>query len=172
MGNEFEAYIQRLELIGFFSGYPFLYTLILVIAGPVQKRSPVKTRLVAFLPLAYALAGTLYMGYLLKAWYPHYSLSSIKTAIQQSWLIVWGLLSILFWLPLLRKKNYWSFLHSLVFFGLFARDIFLVNQQDTGLLKNNMKVYTDSLLLQLACYFTIVLIYFLFRITRKKSTLN
>jgi hypothetical protein len=83
--------------------------------------------------------------------------------------MAWGLLSLFFWLPLFRNKPLISLLHSLVFFGLVARDIFFNPGKDSSLVKNNMKLYTDSLLLQSACFITILLIYFLVNVNKKKS---
>src|SRR5688500_19475798 len=158
MGSDFEGYLQKLELIGFFSGFPIIYYLIIVIAGPVEKRNPFRQRMVSFLPLAYALAGTLYLGYLLKTWYPDYSITHIQSVVQKPFLVIWGLLSLLFWIPFFRIKTIYSLLHSLVFFALVAIDIFSATSANPELARNNMKLYTDSLLLFIACYFTVFLL--------------
>jgi hypothetical protein len=173
MDNSFFAYLQQLEVMAFFSGYPLLYTVTLFIAGNQQSRTSIKNRIVSLLPFAYALVGTLYLGLQLKNLYPDYSFENVKLAMQQPYLIIWGLLSILFWLPALAKKPVFSLLHSFVFFSLLLRDLFLqlfASVSDKNILRNEMKVYTDSLLLNLGAFSFIVLISFLFN--RYKKRLN
>ncbi len=81
----------------------------------------------------------------------------------QPYLQIWGLLSILFWIPALGKKAGLSLLHSLVFFFFLVRDLVLqFSSADKDIVKNDMKIYTDSLLLNLGALILIVLISFLF----------
>jgi hypothetical protein len=125
MSDNFFAYLERLELMAFFSGYPLLYAVALFIAGNRQLRNNFKSRLISLLSFAYALVGTLYLGLVLKNLYPDYSIENIKLTMQQPWLIIWGLLSIFFWIPALGKKPVFSLIHSLVFFFFLVRDLFL-----------------------------------------------
>lgn len=159
MDNSFFAYLERLEQMAFFSGYPLLYAVVLFIAGKNQLRDNFKSRAVSLLPFAYALVGTLYLGLLLKNLYPDYTFGNIKRTMQQPWLIIWGLLSILFWIPALCKKRVLSILHSLVFFYFLVRDLFVHSFQTSGdnnVIRNDMKIYTDSLLLNLGAFVIIV----------------
>ena len=170
MGSNFFAYLQQLELMAFFSGYPMLYAFIFFIAGNKQSRNNFKTRIVSVLPYVYPLLGTLYLGLQLKNLYPDYSFENIKLSMQQPWLIIWGLLSILFWIPALGKKIYLSLIHSLVFFFFLVRDLFLqlsASAVDKSIVKNDMNVYTNSLLLNFGAFIIIVLLSFLF--TRYKK---
>jgi len=161
MGDNFFAYLERLELMAFFSGYPLLYAVTLFIAGNRQLKNNFKNRLVSLLPFAYALVGTLYLGLVLKNLYPDYSFKNIKLTMQQPWLIILGLLSIFFWIPALGKKPVLSLIHSLVFFFFLVRDLFLHSFQSPAaknVVKNDMKIYTDSLLLNLG---TLILVTFI-----------
>jgi hypothetical protein len=164
MDNSFLAYLQRLELIGFFSGYPLIYTIALFVAGNQRLKKSFINRVAPLLPFAYALAGTLFLGFELKKLYPGYSLEHIKESVQHPYLVVWGLLSILFWIPALSKKIVFSLLHSLVFFFLLVSDIFvqLFSHADSDIVKNDMKVYTSSLLLNLCTLAFLALLSFLF----------
>jgi hypothetical protein len=165
MDNSFFAYLQQLELMAFFSGYPLFYAVIVSIAGNRQSRTDFKKRMVSLLPYAYALAGTLYLGFQLKNLYPDYSIENIKSNLYQPWLLIWGLLSLLFWIPAFAKKPVFSLLHSLVFFFFLLRDLFsqvFSRTTDKNLLKNDMNLYTDSLLFNLGAYTSIVVFYFLF----------
>ena len=165
MDTSFFAYLQHLELMAFFSGYPMLYALILFIAGNKQAGNNFKKRIISLLPYVYPLVGTLYLGLQLKKLYPDYSFENIKLTIQQPWLMIWGCLSILFWIPALGKKTFLSLLHSLVFFFFLARDLFLqlsASAVDKSIVKNDMNVYSNSLLLNTAVFALILLLSFVF----------
>ncbi len=170
MDNSFFAYLQQIELMAFFSGYPLIYAVTLFMAGNQQSKNNFKRRIVSLLPFAYALVGTLYLGLQLKNLYPDYSIENIKHTIQQPWLITWGLLSILFWVPALAKKIVVSLIHSLVFFFILVRHLFLqlsASSADKDMAGNDMKIYTVSLLLNLGALALVALLSFL--ITRYKK---
>jgi len=175
MDNNFFAYLERLELMAFFSGYPLLYAISLFIAGNRQLKNNFKSRIVSLLPFAYALVGTLYLGLQLKNLYPDYSIGNINLTMQQPWLIIWGLLSIFFWIPALGKKPILSLIHSLVFFFFLVRDFFLLSfhlSAGKNVLGNDMKIYTDSLLLNLGALILVTLISYLIDYfkSQKRST--
>lgn len=171
MDSNFFEYLQQLELLAFFSGYPLIYAVTLFIAGNQQLKNNFKNRIVSLLPFAYALVGTLYLGLQLKNLYPDYSIENIKLTIQHPYLIIWGLLSILFWIPALGKKKVLSLIHSLVFFFFLVRDLFLqlsASSADKNIVRNDMKIYTTSLLLNLAAIALIVLLSFLYTHYKKR----
>jgi len=164
MDDSFFAYLQRLELMAFFSGFSLLYAVIIVFAGNKQPKTSFRNRLVPLLPFAYALVGILFLGFQLRNWYPDYSFENIKNSTQQPWLMLWGLLSVLFWIPVIAKKPVFSLLHSLVFFFFLLRDLvkqFSATTSDKNVIRNDMKIYTDSLLLNLAAFAFIALLAFL-----------
>ncbi len=173
MGNSFFAYLQQLELIAFFSGYPLVYAVTIFIFGNRQLKNNFKIRIVSLLPFAYALAGTLYLGLQLKNLYPDYSIENIKQTIQLPFLMAWGLLSILFWIPALGKKIVVSLIHSLVFFFFLVSDVviqLLSTAAAKDMIRNDMKIYTVSLLLNMGAFAFIVLLSFLFSQYRKRVT--
>lgn len=148
-------------MMAFFSGYPLIYILLFSFAGNKTTRSPVKQQLVSLLPIAYALAGTLYLGLVLKNLYPDYSFTHIKEEFQNPLLKIWGLLSIFFWIPVFRKRPVISLLHSLVFFFLIIKDFYIQLTSafaDKNVLQNDMKIYTDSFLLNLGAFILVILI--------------
>lgn len=172
MDNSFFTYLQQLELIAFFSGYPLLYAFTIFLTGNSKSNPGIKKRIASLLPFAYALTGTLYLGLQLKNLYPNYSIENIKLLMLQPFLIIWGLLSLLFWIPALSKKPILSLLHSLVFFFFLTRDLFLHTFQsnaDKNVIRNDMKIYTDSLLLNLGT-FTLILILSFFIYQYRKRT--
>jgi hypothetical protein len=87
--------------------------------------------------------------------------------------MAWGLLSVLFWIPFFAKKTVFSLLHSLVFFFFLLKDLikqFPAITADRNVIRNDMKIYTDSLLLNLGAFALLVLVSFLF--TRYKNHLK
>lgn len=163
MDNNFIEYLQQLELMAFFSGYPLVYAVTLFIFQ--NRRSKTFTKnVVPHLPYAYALVGTLYLGLQLKTLYPDYSVDKIVLTIQTSYLVTWGLLSILFWIPAFAKKTVFSLLHSLVFFFILVRDLFLQSgvSHQNGIVRNDMNVYTISLILNMGSLALVVLLSYLF----------
>ncbi len=169
MDNSFFAYLQQLEMMAFFSAYPLVYAIVNVLSG--NSKNEQFARLPSLLPYAYALVGVLYFGLQLKNLYPDYTIGNVRSSVQQPFLTIWALLSILFFIPALAKNPLLSLLHSFVFFFFLIRDIFLSlfsSNTDKNILKNEMKVYTDSLLLNLGAFAFIVLLFFLFKRHKKR----
>ena len=172
MEDTFFAYLQRLEMIAFFSAYPLMYTIILFITGNQKVKSNFKSRLASLLPFAYALVGTLYIGLQLKNLYPDYSIENIKLSVEQPYMKIWALLTVLFWIPVISKKTVLSLLHSLVFFFLLIKDLFVQSSLSNGgnhIIKNVMKVYTDSLLINVFSLIVVAVVYFLFLRIRQNN---
>ena len=77
MGNGLVDYIDRLQLMAFFAGYPLIYAFVYVIAGEKRKDpASFSSRMVRSLPFAYALTATLFLGLILKDMSPDYSLKN------------------------------------------------------------------------------------------------
>jgi hypothetical protein len=144
MDDSFFSYLERLELIAFFAGYPLVWLLALSIAGKKETRTPWKRRLVKILPYAYALVGVLYWGMQLRHDTADFTQSTLL------FLKIWALSSLLFFIPLFSRNPVPAFLHSLVFFYLPLKDIYIqATTPGSGpeIVRNDMNVYTDSLLL-------------------------
>ena len=171
MGNSFFVYLQQLELMAFFSGYPLLYAIIIYFAGNKRPGNNFKNRIVSVLPYAYAFIGTLYLGLQLKKLYFNYSSENIKQMTHLPWLMIWALLSILFWIPALNKKKVLSLLHSLVFFFFLLKDIVLqyTSSVDQNILKNDMRIYTISLLLNVGAFVLMLLLSLLISLNKNKD---
>jgi hypothetical protein len=160
MGNNFFEYVQQLEMLAFFSGYPLIYYLVRIIAGKASFKTWLGPGAVSMLPSAYALTGTLFLGLQLMNLYPDFSIENIRRHIQLPYLYIWGLLSILFWIPALSKRQILSLLHSLVFFFIIIKDLFYQFTgviRDRDIIKNEMNVYTISIFLNLAAFILILL---------------
>jgi hypothetical protein len=162
MDNSFFAYLKQIELMVFFSGYPLVYAISVFIATLLNPGNNFSNRLVSVLPFAYALLGTLYLGFLLKILSPDYSIEHLRNTIQQPYLVGWGLLSILFWIPALAKKTVLSLLHSLIFFFILLKDLFSqVSLSSNSIIKNDMNVYTTSILLNTGSLALMILLSYL-----------
>jgi len=171
MDNSFLAYLQQLEVMLFFSGYPLIYTLIVYIAGNQKDENNLKSRIVSILPFAYALVGSLYLGFQIRKIYPDYSIENIKLTMQPPWLILWGLLSILFWIPSLAKKKILTLIHSLVFFIFLIKDLLLqqFSSSATGdMVRNDMQMYANSILINLAAIAFVLLVFSSFTWYKKR----
>ena len=162
MGDHFFAYLVQVELMAFFSAYPLFYAMIRVVASNFVNRPGVQNRLIFHLPHAYALVATLYLALQLKNMYPDYSLAQTHLPYLKAWAIV----AVLFWFPVVAKRPLWSLIHSLIFFFYIVKDLLLqifTSPGDTSMVKNDMKLFSISLLFNLAAFMTILFVSYLFR---------
>src|SRR5215204_1648394 len=102
MDTNFFKYVQQLEMMAFFSGFPLLHAIVIVTTGYLQKNPEVKKKLISLLPYTYAIAGTLFIGLQIRNLYPDYDFGNIKNSIFHPFLFLWASLSLLFWLPAIR----------------------------------------------------------------------
>ena len=164
MDTNFFKYLQQLEMMAFFSGFPLFYAIVIVAAGYLQKKPELKKKLISLLPYTYAIIGSLYIGLQIRNLYPNYDFENIKNSILQPFLFFWACMSILFWLPVINKRTALSLIHSLVFFFILLKDLFMnisqTSWEDNSIVRNDMKIYTDSLLLNAVVYFFAILIGF------------
>jgi len=157
--------------MAFFSGYPVLYAFLLALNESKKIKSGFYSNLIRLLPFAYALSGTLFFGLILKVVYPDFSARNISKQLQPAFLNIWAILSLLFWIPLLHKKPVFSLIHSLVFFSLVFKDILLNigSSISNDFIKNDMKMYTISILLNIITLAVLSVLSFIFSLMRKKS---
>ncbi len=170
MDNSFFIYLEQLELIGFFSGYLFIYLLVKFIVTLLLQKRIVTSNLANLLPYSYAVVGLLFAGYQLKNLYPDYTIENLNSITQNTFLKTWAMLSILFFIPALAKKTVLSVLHSLVFFYFIVKDLYEYFFKGSGyvLLQNDMSIYTKSVLLNAAAFVFVILSYFILRFFKKK----
>lgn len=167
MGEDLLDYIHRLELIGFFSGFPIVYALILFFAG---ERKDIQDsffyRLVRAVPYGYALTGSLYIGMILKNLFidpSYFDNATVLTVLLQ----VWAALSLVFWFPPFSRKPLLSLVHSLVIFAVLVAIILLAAYFGNDMLRNAMKLYTDSLLLNSITVLLMVALNYIYRFVKR-----
>lgn len=174
MGTDIFSYIDRLELIAFFSGYPLVYAFVYFVVGELrQTKFEKQTRqIVNLLPMAYALTASLFLGLLLRNLYPNYSIDNILKQFRDSYLKIWGVAAFLFWIPSLGKKPILSLFHSMVFFLLILKDLFLQLKSSISneQLTTDMMIYKNSILLNLGCLGIMTLFYFIHLCLKKRKT--
>lgn len=171
MDSSFFAYLERLELILFFSGFPLVYAVIVFIADTRLFKPVFRKGLVTLLPFSYALAGLLYLGLQLKKLYPDYSFGHIRAMVQQPYLLSWAMLSVFFFLPMLRRKIVFCLLHSLVFLFMVLIDLFQLlsnSHAEQSVVANDMRLYGFSVLLHSGCVLAVLIVSSLFPVSWRK----
>ncbi|CAN5141298.1 hypothetical protein BH09BAC2_BH09BAC2_16260 [soil metagenome] len=165
MGQGFAAYIQRMELIAFFSGYALVYAFVHFIAGEHHKKCSVwQTRMIGFLPYAHALSGTLYVGLILKELSNNFSFDNLIKSFSSGWNL-FAFISLLFWLPFFNRRKWVPLMHSLVFFYLLIKDIVLqLSYADTNdMVNNDLRIYTASIFINTASLLVIIIFYYSYK---------
>ena len=77
-----------------------------------------------------------------------------------TYLKIWSFTGVLFFMPLMKRKKLWSFIHSIPFVMLIVLDIvaYYRNQIGVEVLQNEMRLYFLSTILNLVilAFFTII----------------
>ena len=171
MGNSFFYYIERIELISFFAGYPLIYAFIhLLVSLQKPEQTIVKHTWVILLPYAYALTGSLFIGFVIDNMNGNYAKENVIAQFS-SFIKIWGFLSLVFWIPLFAKNPVYSLLHSMVFLSLVIKDFFIPNFNNTiqKTISTDMTVYTISLILNLG---TLLVMGLLTWVSKKLKKIN
>jgi len=154
-----ENYLQLLEILAFFSGYPMLYILVKYL-HQFKGLQRLTQHALAVLSYAYGVVGLLFLGLQLKT----ISLNADLSQFQHPYLVIWGILSSVFVFPQFSKKSNFSFLHSLVFFVILISKIIFQDysqEEKSQVISNYMTIYSISLglnllLLLLAITFSLI----------------
>jgi hypothetical protein len=125
--NDFFVYIERLELIAFFTGIPLLGIVIFLVIG---KRKMGITLLHTIIPLTYATLSVLYFA--MKIYQHGLDIGNwlVQGTLLHNLLKGWAISAILFFIPAFRKR--WkglSHYHGLVFYGILLNDLIQTNWQ-------------------------------------------
>lgn len=171
MNDDFFLYLEKLEYLVFFSGYPILYALIMAMQQTDAAKNRFLSLMARLLPYGYALTGTLYLGYCADKLYPDMSWQSWKLLLSHSWLTPWAISVNLFWIRLLSRKNLISLLHSLPFLYLLISDLARYYADKGGISRptNEMRMYGISILIHVVILLFITSFAFLFHSYRNKS---
>ena len=150
--NDFFAYLEKLELIAFFAGFPLIYFLVMAYKNQLQSSKYAFLKQIPnHLSFGYALAVLLYVG--MKVYQQisnqdgfHFSNLFIG---DNRYYIIWAYAGLIFWLPFLKSKPILVLLHSLVFFFIFLFFIYLYinGEAEKAVVTNSTQLYFYSILL-------------------------
>ena len=106
MIDSFIAYIERLELLTFFSGYPLVYTFVHFIAGskPGTAKSFFIHDAMPSLPKAYALSGSIFFLLWIREMIIQSGIPNMAPGFDITPLKIWALLACFFWIPVLARR--------------------------------------------------------------------
>jgi len=151
MGEGFIAYIERIELIGFFSGYPVVWLLLNRMLKRRFSLHALSMRIRSALPAVYPVLATLYTAMLIKSLYPYYTVQNLLNIFSITPLRIWAITALIFWLPYLQKRISILLLHSAVFFGLLCYDVWanIRNHSNLEMLQNDIRIFGISILLSI-----------------------
>lgn len=159
-------YIEKLELVAFFSAYPMVYYIVIYISSDIKWiRSPRIKKLPVYLPRAYALTATLYCAMKINEYLPvRISTFSFDLTSLYFYLKGWAFLGLIFWLPGINTKGKWALIHSIPFIVLIAYDFFNYYNHEIKIetVHNEMQLYFVSVLINLITL-SIVALYFSIR---------
>lgn len=162
-----ENYLQLLEILAFFSGYPIIYLLVKYLSQFKGMQRVTKLALPT-LPFTYGFIGLLFLGLQLKTFSDNLDLARF----QHPYLVIWGILSILFLFPVFSKYRNLSLLHSLVFFIVFISKVFFQNyfqEERSQVVGNYMNIYSISLALNSLLLFLLLITTFLLQKIKDRS---
>lgn len=170
---DFFAYIEKLELIAFFAGFPLVYFLVMAYRNQLQSSKYAFFRKVPNqLSYGYAFTLLLYVGmklYQQASSQDGFHLSNLFVGENKLY-ILWAYVGLLCWLPFIKSKPIIALLHSLVFFFLFLFFLYLYinGEAEKSVLTNVTQLYFYSILLNL---FSVLLITSLsILLSRRKKT--
>lgn len=168
------TYLQQLEILAFFSGYPIVYAITAALKNPGSGRNGIVNKAFYLLPIVYVFLGLLYIGLLLRNFYPNYSFELIKYQIQIPFYVCWAISSLFFIIPWLRSRPFICLLHSLIFFYLIVRNFYLqlsAPETDKNVLRNHMNIYFISIMFNILILTVLLLIsYFIQRLRKRKGS--
>lgn len=162
MDNSFFLYLENLGVIAFFSGYSFLFLLIYSLRSFFEGKKQYWSLVEKSIPIGYALTGLFFIGYQCKKAAPEYRFHDIVPAINGHWLFWWACLSLLFFISFFARKTILSFLHSLVFFIVIARDIlgYIFRSTDVSFVQNDLSLLLKSIVFQTIVFLLVLGIQF------------
>ncbi len=173
MPDTLDGYMEWIMLETLFSGYLLVFSLLYIVSAYQGERGFFKRRIMPLLPLTYALMGTIFWGLQLKIGHSYNTFQHFVFSLQYPFLHGWALVSILFWIPFLRKRPILSALHSSIFFGLMVKDMFvespdkLVDNSSPG---NDLKIYSASIGIYVtALLFLLLCSQLIYRIKRENA---
>lgn len=148
--NDLNTYIEKLELVTFFSAFPLVYLLIQFIATEFSLNKKWIINLNANITTVYPIISLLYIGMKLNQVYQSHFFA-IDWYEYNTYLKIWSFTAIIFFIPFFKKKKEWTFIHSIPYVLLIVLDIinYYRNQIGVEVIHNEMRLYFISTILNL-----------------------
>jgi hypothetical protein len=146
--NDLNTYIEKLELIAFFSAFPLVYLLVQILVRDILPQKTWLSNIFKRLPITYALVSFLFLGMkmnqMIQSHFFYFNYSNLI-----SYLEIWAYSGVLFFVPSIGSKPKWSLIHSIPFISLILFDIaaFFLKKVGNDVLQNEMRLYFTSTIL-------------------------
>lgn len=142
------VYLEKLELLAFFSAFPLYYFLVIVLATEYSFQKKWIVNLPNIIPLVYLIITFLYLGMKVNQ---IFDVHVFKLDLQNTitYFKIWSTLGLLFLIPYFRTKRIWTFFHSIPYTFLIVVDFihYFKNQILKEVINNEMHLYFISFLL-------------------------
>ena len=167
--NNFFTYIDKLELIAFFSAFPLFYFLIISFyTKPLTAKFKFLKSIPTLISNTYATMTVLYMGMKLNQLYLQNTFATIQIQYLTTIFILkcWTVFGFLFFFNFFRTKPLIALAHSSIYFLILFIDFFqYYNRQiDIEVFHNEMRLYIIGFI----AYITILSILLIIRLIRLK----
>jgi hypothetical protein len=162
-----ENYLQLLEILAFFSGYPLIYLLVKYLNQFRGIQRFTKQALLV-LPFVYGFIGIFFLGLQLKT----LSITLDLAHFQHPYLVIWGIISIVFLFPIFSKQPSFSLFHSLIFLFVLISKFFFKStslEEKSQVISNYMNIYTISIALNLVLLILVMAVSFLLKKIKYRS---
>lgn len=162
------VYLEKLELLAFFSAFPLYYLLVHFITNELSIQKKWVKAMPNNITLVYAIVTLLYFGMKLNQIFEMHVLN-FDMHNYMHYFKIWALLGLVFFIPFFANKKKWVLFHSFPFIGIILVDFvrFFFNGLSKDAINNEMRLYFTSLLLQTAI--TLILSFFKTIFTRNSA---
>ena len=148
--NDLNTYIEKLELITFFSAFPLVYLLVQMLVKDILPQKTWFSNHFKRISITYALVSLLFLGMkmnqMIQSHYFYFNFSNLISYLQ-----IWAYSGVLFFIPSLASKTKWCLVHSIPFIFLILFDIaaFFLKKVGNDLLQNEMRLHFISAILNI-----------------------
>lgn len=153
------VFLEKLELLAFFSAFPLYYYLVNVVASEFSFQKKWILALPSSITLVYGIITLLYIGMKVNQMFEIH-LFKLEFNNTITYFKIWSSLGVLFFLPAMKVKSKWALFHSIPFTLWIVIDfiLFYRSQVSRDIINNEMRLYFTSLLLLI--FVTLVVSFF------------
>lgn len=162
--NDFFIFLEKLELIAFFGGFPLVYFLVYFISTDFSFGKNWLIQLPKRLPVAYAFTTLLFVGMKLDQWIRSHG-AAIDFRSYLFYFQAWAFLGLLFFSIFFRRKPHYTLLHSVPFISLLIFDFYTYYKGylQVEMLHNEMRLYGLGTILNIISVLIVSSLYLIFK---------